>query len=160
MKNISKKYIEGATWPHKIAHLCLLPLVDTPITPNQITMLRLVTGLAACVAFATGIRFWEILGGFIWILSTFLDCADGELARMRQACSEWGHKFDYYSDVLVTALFFVGIGIGLQGSLLGYLAMLMGIIAGAGVVTAEILAERIDQLKKETGSKAYRNLRF
>lgn len=99
--------------------------------------------------------FGEILGGFIWILSTFLDCADGELARMRQACSEWGHKIDYFSDVTVTALFFVGIGIGLRYSILGFWAVTMGIIAGGGVIVAEILAERIDQLKKETSDKAY-----
>jgi len=145
----------GDSWVHKCARICILPLVDTPITPNHITMLRLVTGIAACVAFATGIRFWEILGGFVWILSTFLDCADGELARQRQACSEWGHKFDYFSDVTVTALFFVGIGIGLRDSMPGFWAVSMGITAGVGVIAAEILAERIDQLKIETGDKAY-----
>jgi phosphatidylglycerophosphate synthase len=154
MKNNSKK-VEGGTWVHKVARVCLLPLIDTPITPNHITMLRLLTGIAACAAFATGIRFWEILGGFIWILSTFLDCADGELARLRQTCSEWGHKFDYFSDTLVTALFFVGIGIGLRDSLLGQWAVLTGIAAGSGVIAAEILAERIDQLKKDSGEKAH-----
>jgi len=146
------------SWTHKVARLCLLPLIDTPVTPNHITMLRLLTGIAACVAFATGIRFWEILGGFIWILSTFLDCADGELARLRQTCSEWGHKFDYFSDTLVTALFFVGIGIGLRDSISGLWAVSMGIVAGGGVVVAGVLAERIDQHKKESGEKAYQGI--
>ena len=155
MKNNSNKYIECDTWTRKITRLCILPLVDSSITPNHITMLRLVTGIAACIAFASGIRFWEILGGFIWILSTFLDCADGELARLRQSCSEWGHKFDYFSDVIVTALFFVGIAIGLRDSIPGLWAVLMGISAAGGVIAAEILAERIDQLKKESGEKSY-----
>jgi len=158
MKNNSKKHVEIVTWAHKIARLCILPLIDTSVTPNHITMLRLVTGIAACVAFATGIRFWEIIGGFIWILSTFLDCADGELARLRKSCSEWGHKFDYFSDTVVTALFFIGIGIGLRDSLPGQWAILIGIIASSGVLVASISAERIDQHKKEFSEKAYQGI--
>lgn len=76
-------------WTHKIARCLVFPLLDTPITPNHITIVRFITGIAACVAFASGIRFWEVLGGFVWVLSALLDCADGELARMRNQCSEW-----------------------------------------------------------------------
>jgi phosphatidylglycerophosphate synthase len=143
------------SWTHKTARLFVLPLINTPITPNHLTVLRLVTGIIACVAFASGIRYWEVLGGFIWILSALLDCADGELARMRNQCSEWGHKFDYFSDVTVTALFFVGIGIGARDSIPELIAIIMGLVAASGVIVAEVLAERIDQLKKVDGEKAY-----
>lgn len=142
-------------WTHKVARFAIRPLLDTPITPNHLTVLRLLTGLVACVAFASGIRDWEVLGGFVWILSSLLDCADGELARMRNQCSEWGHKFDYFSDVTVTALFFVGIGIGARDSIPELVAVIMGFVAGNGVVVAAALAERIDQLKEEEGEKAY-----
>ena len=140
---------------HKIARYAILPLIDTPITPNHLTVLRLVTGVVACVAFASGIRYWEVIGGFIWVLSALLDCADGELARMRNQCSEWGHKLDYFSDVTVTALFFVGIGLGARDSIPEIVAIIMGFVAASGVIVAEILAERIDQLKKVDGEKAY-----
>ncbi|MFT5396308.1 MAG: archaetidylinositol phosphate synthase [Gammaproteobacteria bacterium] len=113
----------------------------------------MLTGLVACIAFASGIRTWEILGGFVWLLSALLDCADGELARMRNQCSEWGHKLDYFSDVTVTALFFVSIGIGACDSIPELFAITMGFVAAAGVVIAEILAERIDQLKGDFGEK-------
>jgi phosphatidylglycerophosphate synthase len=142
-------------WTHKVARLFVLPLLDSPITPNHLTILRLITGVTACVAFASGIRSWEIIGGFIWILSALLDCADGELARMRNQCSEWGHKFDYFSDVTVTALFFVGIGIGARDAIPEIVAIIMGLVAAAGVIVAEVLAERIDQLKKVDDEKAY-----
>ena len=62
-------------WSHKVARLFVLPLLDSPITPNHLTVLRLTTGVIACVAFASGIRYWEVIGGFIWVLSTLLDCA-------------------------------------------------------------------------------------
>ena len=106
-----------SSWTHKIARQLVMPLFHTPIKPDHITIVRLLTGIVACIMFASGIRFWEILGGFIWVLSTLLDCADGELARMRNQCSEWGHKFDFFSDITVTALFFIGIGIGARDSI-------------------------------------------
>lgn len=145
----------GDSWTHKIARVCILPLVNTPVTPNHLTILRLITGLLACTGFAIGTQQGNLWGGIFWLLSAFLDRADGELARVSGKTSEWGHKFDYFCDVTVTALFFVGIGIGLRESALGFWTIAMGISAAAGVVAAEILAEIIDQAQKDTGEKAY-----
>lgn len=142
-------------WTHKVARLFILPILDSPITPNHLTVLRLVTGVIACIAFASGIRYWEVIGGFIWVLSALLDCSDGELARMRNQCSEWGHKLDYFSDVTVTALFFVAIAISMRDSIPTSLAILMGLSASIGVTVAEVIAEQIDQIKKVSGGKAY-----
>jgi phosphatidylglycerophosphate synthase len=145
----------GDSWTHKIARICILPLVNTPITPNHLTILRLITGIAACASFAVGTQEWNLWGGLLWIISSFLDRADGELARVSGKSSEWGHKFDYFSDVTVTTLFFIGIGIGLRENSLGFWTIIMGISAATGVVAAEILAEIIDQSQKDTGEKAY-----
>jgi phosphatidylglycerophosphate synthase len=145
----------GDSWTHKIARICILPLVNTPVTPNHLTILRLITGIAACTSFAVGSQECNLWGGILWIISAFLDRADGELARVSGKTSEWGHKFDYFCDVTVTSLFFLGIGIGLRDSSLGYWAIVTGISASAGVVAAEILAEIIDQAQKDTGEKAY-----
>ena len=150
----------GDSWTHKIARVCILPLVNTPITPNHLTTVRLITGIAACSLFAIGSTEWNLYGGFLWILSAFMDRADGELARVSDKTSPWGHKYDYFSDVVVTALFFFGIGIGLRDSALlninlGLWTIVMGITASAGVIAAEILAEIIDQSQKDTGEKAY-----
>ena len=150
----------GDSWTHKIARVCILPLVNTPITPNHLTTLRLITGVAACGLFAIGTTEWNLYGGILWILSAFLDRADGELARVSGKISPWGHKYDYFSDVFVTALFFIGIGIGLRNTIfwnveLGLWTIVMGIYATAGVITAEILAEKIDRARKDTGEKAY-----
>mgnify|MGYP003663030406 FL=1 len=145
----------GDSWTHKIARICILPLVNTPVTPNHLTVLRLITGLAACSLLAIGSAEANLWGGVLWVISAFLDRADGELARVSGKTSEWGHKFDYFCDVTVTALFFLGIGIGLRESSLGLWSIVMGISASAGVVGAEILAEIIDQAQKDTGEKAY-----
>jgi len=142
----------GDSWTHKLARICISPLVNTPISPNHITSVRLITGFVACSAFALKMN---ILGGILWLVSTFLDRADGELARISGKTSEWGHKFDYYSDTLITALFFIAIGINLQGNLPNNWPIIMGIFAGLGVIFTEIYAEIIDQKKQNTGEKAY-----
>ena len=145
----------GDSWTHKIARVCILPLVHTPVTPNHLTTVRLITGLAACAAFAVGDRSWDIWGGWLWLLSAFLDRADGELARVSGKTSPWGHKYDYVCDVLVTALFFVSAGFGLRDGWLGGWAIVAGAAGTLGVIAAEILAEKIDSMKKDTGEKAY-----
>ena len=145
----------GDSWTHKIARLCILPLVNTPVTPNHLTTARLVTGLSAGAAFAVGDRAWDISGGWLWLLSCFLDRADGELARVSGKTSPWGHRYDYLCDVWVTALFFLGAGIGLRDGGLGGWAIAAGLASMLGVIAAEVLAERIDRMKGDTGAKAY-----
>jgi phosphatidylglycerophosphate synthase len=142
----------GDSWTHKIARICVLPLVNTSISPNHITVIRLITGLLACAAFASKLN---ILGGIFWLISTFLDRADGELARISGKTTEWGHKFDYYCDTFITALFFIAIGINLRDNLSGYWSISLGICAALGVIFTEIYAEIIDQKKQSTGEKAY-----
>lgn len=145
----------GDSWTHKLACFCILPLVNTPVTPNHLTILRLITGIVACSLFAVGTVEWNLWGGVIWIFSTFLDRADGELARASGKISTAGHKLDYFCDTTVTALFFIGIGLCLRNGALGYWSVLLGVVAAMGVVVAQIYAEKIDQKKKGTGEKAY-----
>lgn len=150
----------GDSWTHKIARVCILPLVNTPVTPNHLTAVRLVTGVAACAAFAVGTREWDIWGGWLWLFSAFLDRADGELARVSGKTSPGGHKFDMFCDITVTSLFFLGAGIGLRGETLfgvelGQWPILLGALGAAGVFAAEIFAEIIDRAQADTGEKAY-----
>ena len=142
------------SWTHKLARFSVRPLIHSPVTPNHLTTLRLLSGLAACVAFAIGSRQWEIWGGVLWVLSAFLDRADGELARLSGNCSASGHAYDYFCDVLVNGLVFLAIGIGQRHSVVGDWAIVMGLVAGLTVSIAALLSERLEQLSDEVG-KAY-----
>lgn len=145
----------GSSWTHKLVHVLVKPLADTWVTPNHVTTLRLVTGLAACAAFAVGERDWDIWGGWLWLVSALLDRADGELARISGKISRFGHVYDMICDTGTTALFFLAAGIGLRVSGLGDWAIVAGVMGGAGVLAAEILAEVIDRQNADTGEKAY-----
>ena len=145
----------GRTWTHKLALIFVRPLANTFVTPNHLTFLRLITGLVACYCFATGDRELMIWGGWIWVLSAFLDRTDGELVRVSGKTSAWGHKFDMFCDSATTSLFFVAGGIGLRDTELGHWAIFMGIAGGLGVLAAEYYAEQIDKRNDDPDDRAY-----
>ncbi len=117
----------------RLARFLVRPLVDTAVTPNHLTTVRLVLGLAACAAYAIGGDLWFIVGSLLFLLSTLMDHADGELARLSGKTSKVGHVYDLAADVAVQVLLFIAIGIGLRESWLGHSGLPLGLLAGAAV---------------------------
>lgn len=137
------------TWMHRVTRVGVRPLAGTPVTPNHLTSLRLATGLGATAAFAVGDPAWSAWGAAAFMLSIFLDRADGELARLNAKTSPGGHRYDIFSDAAVNALVFLGLGIGLREDALGAWAPLLGLIAGAGVTAVLLVVLRIEALEGE-----------
>ena len=144
----------ATTWTHKLARILVLPLVGTGVTPNHLTTLRLVTGLGACAAVALGTPAGNAWAGGLWLLSAFLDRADGELARVGDMMSPGGHAYDYASDVIVNALIFLAVGIGLRHSWLGMAAIPIGLAATASMLVCWVTGEVYQKLLG-SGQKAY-----
>jgi archaetidylinositol phosphate synthase len=144
----------GTSWTHRLARIVVRPLLGTWVRPNHLTTLRLMTGLAACVCFALGTRAGMGWGGTLWLVSAFLDRADGELARIGNMMSPGGHRYDYYADNWVNALFFVSIGIGLRHSALGHWAIPLGLVSGASMFLCSLFSEWLE-LRSPQGTKAY-----
>ena len=132
------------TWIHRVARIAARPLARTPVTPNQVTTLRLVAGLAAAAAFAQGDPGWRDWGAGAFVLSMFLDRLDGELARAGGKTSPWGHRYDLISDTLCNAIAFLGLGIGLRAGTLGAWAPLVGLAAGLAVAAILWLVMRME----------------
>lgn len=139
------------TWIHRVVRPAVRPLVGTPITPNHITTLRLVSGLAAAAALAEGGESWRAWGGGIFLLSVLLDRADGELARLGGMASRWGHNYDLLADAACNTLVFVGLGIGLRSGTFGDWAVPMGILAAAAVA---VIFWLVAMLEKRRGMPA------
>jgi len=77
-----------------VARLC-----HTTITPNQITLLTILIGMAVTILFATGHLWWGIL--FAYAIEV-LDGVDGKLARTKvetTAAGNWEHAFDFLIQV-------------------------------------------------------------
>jgi archaetidylinositol phosphate synthase len=144
----------GTSWTHLLARRMVRPLLGTRVRPNHLTTVRLLTGVAACLLFSLGTRAGMGWGGGVWLLSAFLDRADGELARIGNMMSPGGHRYDYYSDSIVNSLFFVAIGIGLRQSWLGPWSIPLGVVSGASVFLGGLFAEWLE-LRSPPGTQAY-----
>ena len=146
--------MSGDSWTHLMARPLVRPMIGTRIRPNHLTTLRLLTGLAACGCFAIGSHAGMIWGGALWLVSAFLDRADGELARLGKLMSPGGHRYDYYTDVLVNALFFAAIGLGLRHSWLGLWSIPLGLIAAVSIMLSSIFSEWLEQ-RSPPDTRAY-----
>jgi len=140
------------TLAHRSTHPLVRRLIPTRVTPNHLTALRLLTGLLAALLFALGSAIWA---GFWFILSAWLDRADGELARLGGKTSRFGHYFDLYSDVIVTVALFIGIGIGLRDGGLGNTAIALGLLAGLSVALIFPAALRLEAGRTSSESAAF-----
>jgi phosphatidylglycerophosphate synthase len=134
--------IAPANWDAKLAFLLVRPLQQSWVTPNHLTTVRLVTGLAAALVIAVGN---PKLGAWLFILSNFLDHTDGELARISGKTSQFGHFYDLASDAAIHILLFVGIGYRLIPSELGGWALWLGLLAGLSVALIFQLRNLMEQ---------------
>lgn len=82
-------------------------LRSTRITPNQVTFLSALVcaGSAAMFALLQG-HWWLIAAALLFEFSFVLDCADGQLARVRKSTSPLGHLLDFLMDELKAMLVF------------------------------------------------------
>jgi archaetidylinositol phosphate synthase len=136
---------------HRIVRPIVRPIVNTAVTPNHLTTLRLLTGIAAALLLAGGNGFWSDVAGAIFLLSFLLDRADGELARLSGKTSSGGHRFDLYADYSANILIFVGMGIGMQGGPLGSAAVALGATAGAAIGAIFWVVSRVERLEGAAG---------
>lgn len=68
------------------------------LSPDQVTVLALASGLLVFPAFAYGHRAVLAIGGVLFYLAFVLDCVDGKLARALEVTSERGKALDTLAD--------------------------------------------------------------
>jgi archaetidylinositol phosphate synthase len=136
-------------WDARLARRLVMPLKDTWVTPNHLTTVRLVVGLAAAAAFLPGTYGWSNLAALLLILSNFLDHTDGELARVTGKTSRIGHLYDLASDAVVTITLFIAIGIGVgdkPGNVSPFFPAALGVVAGCAIALIFFLRMRIEDV--------------
>ena len=82
-------------------------LRNTRVTPNQVTFMSAFVAAIACAMFVL-LPGWEwlIAAALVFEFSFVLDCADGQLARLRKVASPVGHLLDFLMDELKAMLLF------------------------------------------------------
>jgi archaetidylinositol phosphate synthase len=144
--------VTDTTWTHLLARPMVRPLIGTAVRPNHLTTLRLLTGIAACAALGLGTRAGMWWGGGLWLVSAFLDRADGELARLGNMMSAAGRRYDFLTDIWVNSLFFAGIGFGLRGAWLGFWSIPLGLWTAVSLLLTLTFVEWVE-LRNPQGTK-------
>jgi len=85
------------------------------VTPNQITMVNILVGLAACAVVALGTYPAFAAAGALMFVQVILDSCDGEVARLRFLSSKFGMWLDNVSDDVIDNLFLAMLAVGIGG---------------------------------------------
>ncbi|MFH2202506.1 MAG: CDP-alcohol phosphatidyltransferase family protein [Elusimicrobiota bacterium] len=117
-------------------------LLNTRITPNDMTIFSAAVGAAGALILAGGGYAFTLAGALIIWLHTLLDGCDGELARLRFQESRRGGEIDFWGDNIVHFLLFGCLGIGQFRAGGGALCLLLGAIAAICSLASALIVYR------------------
>jgi hypothetical protein len=107
-------------------------LLDTPVSPNMVTMAVLFSGILQAFVAARGGYAAGAIAGLIYWFGTVVDCVDGELARLRLQGSKIGEWLDTIADDVTTYGLLAGLGWGLAHEGAGDWWRTLGVAGAAG----------------------------
>ena len=119
-----------------------------PVSANQITTASLVLGVAAAWCVAQGNQNQDIAAGVLFVLAYVFDNCDGEIARLKDQCSNFGMRYDSFVDWVVHTALFAGLGYGVAARLDNDLWYWLGIVAAVGGTINYILGFILDARDK------------
>ena len=129
-------------------------LVNTPVTPNQVTIISLILGIASAAFFSHGAHTYTIIAGLFYFISTVFDQCDGEVARYKQMTSDFGKTFDIIVDSIVNATITIGITIAIYKTNGSGLSIIAGLLAMTGIVISLLLTTYFShENNNNTGTK-------
>jgi len=109
-----RKPVDGYVSRHLNRYISLAisrRIVDTRVTPNQVSALCIVLGILSGVLAAQGGYAYLLAGATLFQLNSILDGVDGELARVRWAYSSVGELLDSAGDNIANFSFFGGVAV-------------------------------------------------
>lgn len=89
-------------------------LQHTPITPNMVTIISIVIGMAGAALFYFVEPIWLTLLGILGLVTAnILDCVDGQLSRLTGIKSKWGRILDGFAGDLWFLTLYIAISMRL-----------------------------------------------
>jgi len=95
-----------------LAFLLVKAIYRTNLTPNQLSGFSMALGVAAGSLLGTGGPALASGGIALLFLSVVVDCADGQLARLKNNGTHLGRVIDGAIDYIVGAAVYLGLGFG------------------------------------------------
>lgn len=88
--------------------------VDTPVTPNHVSLSAMMFGIVAAICAMLGTVTGFVWAGVLYWFGSVVDCVDGEIARLRLQGSKLGEWLDSMADEVSTYGLLTGLGVGLM----------------------------------------------
>ncbi|MCG3776839.1 MAG: Bifunctional IPC transferase and DIPP synthase [Nitrospira sp.] len=127
------------------------------LSPNVITILAALIGLAAAAGFGVGTYSAGIVAALLFQLAAVIDCCDGEVARLTFTESPFGAWLDIAMDNVVHMAIFAGIAVGSYLSMAGddgaWVPLALGSAAVLGNGLSFWLVTRAQKIKSASGWK-------
>lgn len=109
-------------------------LAETPVTPNQMTLVSVAFGLIGAPFFLSASPIWQTVGALLFLWHSILDGCDGELARLKFMESRWGGVLDFWGDNVVHVAIFACIAIGWAMVVDAAWPLIPGVAAAGGTI--------------------------
>lgn len=91
-------------WVHRpLGYVVARVLFPTPVSPDLVTLFAIFAGWGGALCICLPFPWHMQAAGALVLLSTVLDCSDGQLARMRKTSSPFGRMLDGVADSFVVA---------------------------------------------------------
>ncbi|WP_340556550.1 CDP-alcohol phosphatidyltransferase family protein [Streptomyces sp. GSL17-111] len=155
----SGEHWAGRLYMREISLRCDRYLVNTRITPNQLTYLMVVAGVLAGAALLIPGLTGAVLAALLVQLYLLLDCVDGEIARWRKQTSVTGVYLDRVGHYLAEAALLTGFGLraadlfGTDGEA-NWMWAFLGGMAALGAILIKAETDLVDVARARSGLPA------
>ena len=119
-------------------------LVDTRITPNEMTLVSLTIGLLGAPFFLSAEPLLQLVGSLLFLTHSILDGCDGELARLKFQESPTGARLDFWGDNLVHVAVFGCMAVGWTLAAASLWPLCLGALAITGTAASAYLVAHRD----------------
>ena len=130
-------------------------LVNTPVTPNQITLISFFVGLISAFLFSQVGYANSVIAAILLVISTWIDGVDGEIARVKFMETDIGKKLDIYCDNIIHFLVFTAIGCGIYLKTGEVIFLYLGTLAGLGSLLSFFLLSPVLLEKRSPGKQLF-----
>ena len=114
LKNLHAEEPLDVYFYRPLAYLIVKTFYSFPITPNQYSLLALISGLASGYNFIKGTSLGFKWGAFYFLCFAILDCCDGMVARLKKNGTEFGRLVDGVVDYVVNVTIYLTLALGLK----------------------------------------------
>jgi 1L-myo-inositol 1-phosphate cytidylyltransferase / CDP-L-myo-inositol myo-inositolphosphotransferase len=127
-------------------------LAATAVTPNQMTLVSVVVGLAGAPFFLSSLAPCQTAGALLLLAHSILDGCDGELARLKFQESRLGGILDFWGDNVVHSVIFACMAAGWSRAIGEAWPLLLGVSAVLGTLgSAGLVYWRVMRPKANAG---------